>query len=628
MSPFGFTALSGAWLFLLIPPLVIFYFLKLKRPRIEIPSLVLWQQVLQDSRVNSPFQRFKRNLLLFLQLLLLLLLILAAMQPFWRGEASRAQRLPILIDVSASMDARHEGSKDTQLDEAKKRITQRIDNLLRGQKICLIAFGDRAKKLTPFTNNKRILKAALDNLVVQDVPGNPEDALRMAQALNSREPFDEVLMITDGNFPERSDFELSYALDYERLPPAGPNAGITSLNARRSGDLSWDVFVNVEGNPEFEVKATIHIEQDGQEIDRQAIALEPGAAERLIFQVPGETEAAFRVRLDPQAFDALAADNTAAIELPALRKLWVYCPGSLPTYHKALAGVEGIRVYRDSGAQANFDVVISDNKADQSLTYAVGLFVGMKPDALADLIDAGEGVSDVVDWERNDPLLQHVNLTDLVIQNKSAYKEGISEVDIEKRDFSILVHGSQGPLLVRRVSESERAYFLLFHTDYSTLPFRIGFPILLTNLKELANNQLGMHEVRAHRTGVLPPLQTNPSGTFHITGPGGQQDRQSNESGLLNGVPAPKVGTYVVAENGQTIRMVHLGLLSPLETRLTGVEKLVFNQLSVEANPGKKKTDRNLWPLMTLLAFVLLLIEWGFYQRKPGGWVPRSAGST
>ena len=76
MSPFGFTALSGAWLFLLIPPLVIFYFLKLKRPRIEIPSLVLWQQVLQDSRVNSPFQRFKRNLLLFLQLLLLLLLIL------------------------------------------------------------------------------------------------------------------------------------------------------------------------------------------------------------------------------------------------------------------------------------------------------------------------------------------------------------------------------------------------------------------------------------------------------------------------------------------------------------------------------------------------------------------------
>ena len=63
----SFTSLSSAWLFALIVPLVIFYFLKLKRPRQTIPSLVLWRQVMNDQRVNSPFQRFKRNLLLLLQ---------------------------------------------------------------------------------------------------------------------------------------------------------------------------------------------------------------------------------------------------------------------------------------------------------------------------------------------------------------------------------------------------------------------------------------------------------------------------------------------------------------------------------------------------------------------------------
>ena len=46
MSRFGFHALASAWLFSLIAPLVLFYFLKLKRPRVIIPSLVLWQQVL------------------------------------------------------------------------------------------------------------------------------------------------------------------------------------------------------------------------------------------------------------------------------------------------------------------------------------------------------------------------------------------------------------------------------------------------------------------------------------------------------------------------------------------------------------------------------------------------------
>ena len=68
-----FIASQWAWLFLLFVPLVIFYFLKLKRPRLEIPSLALWRSVLNDQRVNSPFQRFKRNLLLlYLQILLLL----------------------------------------------------------------------------------------------------------------------------------------------------------------------------------------------------------------------------------------------------------------------------------------------------------------------------------------------------------------------------------------------------------------------------------------------------------------------------------------------------------------------------------------------------------------------------
>ena len=41
MSWPGFHALSAAWLFLLIPPLVVLYFLKLKRPHQRVPSLAL-----------------------------------------------------------------------------------------------------------------------------------------------------------------------------------------------------------------------------------------------------------------------------------------------------------------------------------------------------------------------------------------------------------------------------------------------------------------------------------------------------------------------------------------------------------------------------------------------------------
>src|SRR5215210_2655804 len=144
----AFSSLASAWLFALLVPLVAFYFLKLKRPRVELPSLVLWRQVLSDQRVNSPFQKFKRNLLLLLQILLLTLLVLAAMQPFLRGEAERAERLPVLIDVSASMAALDREGGTSRLDDAKQRVRALIDGMLPDQQLCLVAFSKTARRLT------------------------------------------------------------------------------------------------------------------------------------------------------------------------------------------------------------------------------------------------------------------------------------------------------------------------------------------------------------------------------------------------------------------------------------------------------------------------------------------------
>ena len=335
MSWFGFSSLFNAWLFALLGPLIIFYFLKLRRPRMEIPSLALWRQVINDQRVNSPFQKFKRNLLLLFQILLLACLALAAMQPYWPSGAKSANYQPILIDCSASMAALDGPEGQTRLDEAKQQVRKLIDNMLPSQRICLIAVHSSARRLTDFTDNKRILHEALDGLKVSQVPSRLEDGLRMAQALARTVRIESVLLYSDGNVPEQIDFELPFKLNYQRLKPGGTNVGITDFNARRTS-TGWEVFARLEASEKSKGIVDVELLQNGQPFSRESATIEFGKAERLVFRVNTTQPVSLELKLNPDFFDSLASDNTAYLDLPEPRPLAVYCPNEMQAFRHAL----------------------------------------------------------------------------------------------------------------------------------------------------------------------------------------------------------------------------------------------------------------------------------------------------
>ncbi|MDZ4817035.1 MAG: BatA and WFA domain-containing protein [Verrucomicrobiota bacterium] len=616
----GFHTPAFAWLFLLFIPLVLFYFLKLKRPRQVIPSLALWRQVLQDRRVNAPFQKFKRNILLILQLLLLLLLVLAALQPFWRGnQGSGTSRRPIIIDCSASMAAKDHESGKTRLEHVKEKVAAIINGLGPGQELSLITFTQYARKRTEFTGNKTTLHKALKEIEVEDVPANVEDALRLCQALAKRFTFNTVLLFSDGNFAHSVDVDLSFTLDYQRIPFGGDNMGITACNAVSNSKGEWSVFVQVEGSSKELKSAKIEIIQDGVKKVEDSLLVGKERAERIALTIPGSKASTIEVKLVPEGEDVLATDNQAWLQLPLNRPLLVYVNEAMSAYKMALKGIPGIAVVTDKVKFSAADLVITDDPNDKGILTRTALWVGTIPEALKKQVTVKQENAAVVDWMREAKLLQHVALDDVIVLDNPQAPDVRDEV-WENEGYRVLVSGAQGPLLLEKNVPGNHVYYMLFHSDRSTLPYRIAFPILIANLIEEARHDAGLSETLPGRTGVVEPQLGTVGGKYTFEGPGVRStDVTADEAGMISGLTASKVGVYKIKGATET-KVVTASLLSSSETRLDAVEKIQFKEtLSVAASGKSEKADVPLWTIMAGLAFLMVLIEWWYYQRRPEG---------
>ncbi|MCX7397334.1 MAG: BatA and WFA domain-containing protein [Planctomycetales bacterium] len=619
----SFVNLFGAWFFLALIPLIILYFLKLRRPKMEVPSLVLWQSVVNDQRVNSPFQKFRRNLLLLLQILLLCLLVLALMQPFLSADAEVAQYMPVLIDCSASMAAMDEITGKSRLELVKEQVREQIESLSGDQKMSLFAFSATGRRLTDFTSDRRQLLKALELLEPSDLPGQLDDVLRMAAAYTRTFPIETVTIMTDGNLPDQVDFELPFSLDVRRVDAGGPNVGITEMSARRSGPQDWEVFVRVSGSSVDLRGAELKFFENNVETNTQPIEVSNEEAERLVFPVSSAEARLLEARLIPTSFDSMAVDNSVWLTLPAARPLKVWTSPKLASWRHAIRVLPNIEQEDGTDEQpkgSDYDLIISDAANLGGVIAPVQVFVGVIPDDLKTMIEVKEDVDYVVDWNRTAPFLRHVQLADLEIGEQPRLASGLSAKELEELGYEVLIDGKAGPLLLQRREGLSVSYWFTFHTDRSTLPYRVGFPIIAANAVESALKQASLSEVSAAPTGVLPVISVEADRSYTIKTPDGQQiPATSTPAGTLSGIPAAKVGRYDILDGNDVATSVGTGLLNTTESSLKAVEALRFTELTVAAEKSDKiDSDQPLWWTLALLAFGVMLFEWWYFQRARG----------
>ncbi len=619
----GFHAPALAWLALLALPLIVAYFLKLRRANCAVSSLALWQRVLEDKRVNSPFQRFRRHLLLFIQLLVLALLVLAAMQPLWGGASGGGERVPIIVDCSASMAATTpEGG--TQLEAAVKEARSLIDSLSKNQQAAVLAMADYPRKLVDFTTDRRLLHQALDSLETVDVPADISAALGLGQALSQSHPFEQMHLFTDGNIDAQAKLKLSFNVQFHRLSPAENNIGISGLNARRSPSGAWDLLVQVDGSGSGTGDVALKI---GDEIIAQGrVAVIDGAGDPLLFSVSPEQHSVIEVQLKLSQPDSLAADNTAYISLGVPRDITVRVTDPSPFIEHALSVQDGLLVLGTESETKFVDVAIASTPEGQQKAAVVLVTAGTIPEDLQDLLTQQDKQTEIIDWLREDPLLCNVPLAEVGFAQRVAWKvvEGASQHQqralLESRGYQIVASGETGPLILRWGSTSQPVYHLLFHLKDSELPMRIGFPVMLTNLTAIGRKLAGLSIVAATGTGVLAPIHTTGETTITVQTPSGlAQQLISDSEGRAAGVRATSVGLYPWMSDSDS-GIATASLLSPTESQLLTIDEINFQEdLRVTTSKAGWEAQRPLWTWFAIIALLVLFWEWWYFQRGARG---------
>jgi hypothetical protein len=274
----------------MIPSLVILYFLKLRRRDAEISSTLLWRKAIEDLQANAPFQKLRNNILLILQLIALILGLLALAQPQWRAGAPAAGRHVIVIDRSGSMqatdgDADDPESKLTRLEKAKAEAIALVENLREpgltdasGDEAMVVAFDTIADRICNFTSSKTELKRAIESIRPTDSPTKFVPAFETARAFAKPQEVEgkglvgdgaRVHLFSDGRLPDLAEITPS-SNDLLTYYPIGRstsvNLGIVGLRAERAFDdpSQVSVFVSVQNSDTLGRKVDVQLAIDGQ----------------------------------------------------------------------------------------------------------------------------------------------------------------------------------------------------------------------------------------------------------------------------------------------------------------------------------------------------------------------------
>ncbi len=473
---------------ILVPVIIVLYLLKQKGEEVKIPSTLLWREALKNMEATTPWEKYKHNILMYLQILTLLLLITALLGPIIRHMGSDNDNVILVLDNSASMNTIYE--KDTtRLDEAKKRALSYVDELDPKTSVSVVSAAKGGVIEGASLTSKRAIKSAIKSVENTELAADATDAMDIVRSIMEEHPETDVNIFTDT------------AVDLEgvkaqviSLYKDSVNYSVDSLNYTTNEDSTITALANVTNHAEESVSFDVGLYADEDLITIQNVSLSGLETKAVYFENVKASGEVLEAKVEIN--DSLVNDNVAGVVLSENGGKRVLLVTSGNTFlEKALLSIGGLEVYKSSdtevvGKQEEYDLYIFDSCAPKNEVKSGNViyinppeseFTGVKGTTKSSALKIlNTDITEYLDG-------QEILVTKATTFDRPLYAKSFLENDGECAGY----YG---------VSDAGKVIALGFDIHASDVALKADFPILIYNMVSYSLDR-GLVDVKEVKTG-------------------------------------------------------------------------------------------------------------------------------
>lgn len=588
LYPLGFAAL------LAVPVIIFMYLLKQKYKERQIPSLYLWEKVFLQTKAQEPWQKLKRNKLLFLQILAAILLALALASPHIAGSMTASHYI-MALDCSLSMQA--EDVEGSRFYAAKEEMQKMVEQAPASAKFSVV-FLDDTPAMVLSEGEKQAALRVLENAQPGGTGVDWEQAKTILKAQQDATA-GEICLFTDqsGVFRELAPEEFVYGNPSE-------NTALTMLShgETESGQM---VLAHLVHYGQESVEKEITLFADDVAIDTKKVTLDANGETDVVFQGIPHGSSALEARMTPT--DVLPADDVIYDHMGdgENRKVLLVSEGNL-FLEKAFSLMDGVELYLTDGSNmeglSGYQLYIFDGLLPQSMPQDGYYMIFSPPRSISNLqmgqeIEIGQEVKSGSrsPWENMENL-------SFVLAKGSTLSADWGTPFLAAQDMPLALYGEP---------EGRKTIVFGFDLHDSDFPLKMEFPVLMYRLLEWYF-PASSEKMEQQKAGEEIQLSLKPSTKkAWIVTPEGEEIQVAPPFPAITLTDTKTAGIYALKETDEEGITTETRFAVNVQTE--GESNLLMeNQPSQQQNAQKKTGvgSRDLTVMAILLLLAVILIEW------------------